>query len=735
MEARLHIQLFTIATLAALLLNCAALAQTQGEKDKDSTAQPPVGEVTALPEMTVAAPPVDEKAYTVPNATTATKTDTPIMETPVSIQVIPQQVLKDQQTTRLDQAVKNVSGVYSSSLFQGQSGDEFVIRGFRNNNIVYRDGFRLDNTNLGKTDLANVERIEILKGPASILYGRIEPGGLINYVTKKPLSTPYYSLQQQFGSFNSYRTTFDVTGPLLANNTLNYRLNFAYENSNSFRQFVGVERYFIAPVLEWNITPRTQVRLELDHLHNDTTPDNIGLIALGNRPAPIPKERNLGEPTDFQNAVQDIVGLSFSHALHAQWQLNGRFNAEITESEDGGAFGDIFSDDDLIDGHILPRQGQGLIGLAETSDRFTYALGLDLTGKFTTGPLAHTLLLGGDYYHKTDDSVCCNIRGFNIDNIDIFAPVHGVRLDPVDTSFASPSHSLTKWYGFYLQDQIELPYHVFLLAGFSYDNADESSDSPFGSGNSSDDQASPRGGLLWRPLPWLSLYGSYVENFGAGNGSLFDRNGNPLPPETAQQWELGAKTEFFDGRLGGSFAYFDLTKQNIAATDPLDPENPLRAIPIGEANSHGVELDVAGELSPGWNFLANYAYTEATITKDNFFGSEGRRLANVPQNGGRLWSTYRVQAGAFRGLTLGGGVTARDQRQGNNTNDFQLPSYATVELMAGYQFTMGVSRVTLQLNVDNLLDEDFFESSADFGRARIRPGAPRSFFGLMKAEF
>ena len=706
-------------------------AQAAEEESQEQKPQPQ-GEVTPLPEMVVTEPP--EQGYAVKSATTATKTDTPIMETPVSIQVIPQQVLQDQQTTRLDQAVKNVSGVYSSSLWQGQSGDDLVIRGFLNNNIVYRDGFRLETTNLGKTDLANIERIEILKGPASILYGRIEPGGLINYITKKPLSTPYYSLQQQFGSFNSYRTTIDLTGPLLPNSTLYYRLNFAYETSNSFRQFVGVERYFIAPVLQWDITPRTQIRLELDHLHNDTTPDNIGLIAIGNRPAPIPKERNLGEPTDFQNATSNIVGLTLSHAFNEHWTLTGHFNEEFTHSEDGGAFGDIYSDEDLIDGHILPRHDESIIGLAETSDRFAYALGLDLTGKFKTGPLAHTLLLGWDYYDKSDDSVCCGLSGFHPSDIDIFAPVHGVLLDPVDTSLAGPSHTLTQWYGFYLQDQIELPYHFFLLAGFRYDNANESSDSPFGSGNSSDNRISPRGGLLWRPIPWLSLYGSYVENFGAGNGSLFDRNGKPLPPETAQQWEVGAKSEFFDGRIESSFAYFDLTKQNIAATDPLDPENPLRALPIGEINSHGVELDGAGEILPGWNVIANYAYTKTKILNDNFLGSAGNRLPNVPENGARVWSTYRVQTGTLRGVTLGGGVTARSQRQGDLANEFQLPGYTTVDLMAGYQFNLGALRLALQLNIENLLDEDFFESSG-YGRSRIRPGTPRAFLGSLRLEF
>lgn len=705
-------------------------------------------EAVALPEMTVTAVPGQETGYSVPNATTATKTDTPIMETPVSIQIIPEQVLRDQQVTRIEQAVSNVSGVYTTSAFFGRSSDDFVIRGFRSDNILFRDGTRIDTGAFGKRELANIEQLEILKGPASILYGRIEPGGLINYVTKKPLPAPYYAFEQQFGSFDFYRTTIDATGPLTSDKSLRYRLNLAYENADSFREFVGDERWFIAPVLEWDITPRTQVRLELDHFHNDTTPDNIGLIAIGNRPAPIPKERNLGEPTDFQNSTEDIASLAATHEFNDHWKLSGRFTAIVGNSEDGGAFGDTpndfltdadgnrITDDDglLIGTTILPRTWESNQGLSETIDKLTNTIEANLTGKFETWGLGHILLLGGDYYRNSTDSVCCNINGSQISDIDIFNPVHGVTLGPSDTSFALPSSSVTEWYGLFLQDQIELPYHLYALAGFRYDNADETSDSPFGGGNSSDDEVNPRGALLWRPIPWLSLYGSYVENFGAGNGSLFDRSGNPLPPETAQQWELGVKTEFLEGRFTGTFAYYDLTKQNIAAGDPLAPNDFLRALPIGEAESNGVEVDLAGEILPGWNVIANYAYTDTEIVNDSFLGSTGNRLDNVPKHGGRIWTAYTLPAGTLQGFEFGGGVTLRGQRQGNLANDFQLPGFATVDLLAGYAFKVGKSRVAAQLNVTNLLDKDYFESGGG-GRSRIAPGAPRSFLGSLRFEF
>ncbi|MGH8614869.1 MAG: TonB-dependent siderophore receptor [Gammaproteobacteria bacterium] len=202
---------------------------------------------TVLPEMTVTATPGGEVGYTVPNASTATKTDTPIMETPVSIQVVPRQVLQDQQAIRIEDAVKNVSGVQTSFNYGTENYPDFFIRGFNTNATVFRNGFRA----YGDFGTANLERIEVLKGPASVLYGRIEPGGLINLVNKRPLFSPYYSIQQQFGSYDLYRTTIDATGPLLSDSSLAYRFNLEYLDKNSFRDFVSTERIFVAPSLTW----------------------------------------------------------------------------------------------------------------------------------------------------------------------------------------------------------------------------------------------------------------------------------------------------------------------------------------------------------------------------------------------------------------------------------------------------------------------------------------------------
>ena len=209
----------------------------------------------------------------------------------------------------------------------------------------------------------------------------------------------------------------------------------------------------------------------------------------------------------------------------------------------------------------------------------------------------------------------------------------------------------------------------------------------------------------------------------------------PLPPQTAQQWEVGAKTELRDGRFSATVAYFDLTKQNIAVPDPT---NPFLTTTTGEAESRGVELDVAGEILPGWRVIGGYSYLPfAEITRDVGFDggprNQGKRLFNAPRHAGSLWSTYEFQGGDVKGLKLGGGVVAVGQREGNSANSFQIPGYATVNLLASYSMEVGPTKLTAQLNVDNLLDKTFFRATD--GVNGIFFGAPRTFLGSVRVEF
>ena len=717
--------------------------------------------VEAKPVVVVAS----RESYNVQNTTTATKTDTPIMETPVSIQVVPQQVLQDQQVVRTDQITRNVSGVYLQT-GAGGAANNFQLRGFPGD-YTYRDGFRygLGDSAMPYRDMANIEQIEVLKGPASILYGRIEPGGIVNLVTKKPLDYAYHALEQQVGSYNFYRTTVDATGPLMANNKLGYRVNMAYENSGSFRDYIHNDRFLIAPVLRWNLSEKTLVNVELQYSHTLAGIDQ-GIFALGDRVAPLPRNRNLVGPNDGFPTDEYFSGVNWSHAFNDHWTLNQRFNTNISNSP---TFNSLYLNGPDPNNCTLQQCPLTRGVLSQYLNRQTYFTTTYLTGKLDTWDLKHTLMLGGDFYNshlffRQDFQSTLNDPS-NPNNpfnqpFDAFQPIPNGPSPNTQTApdFFTPQNYSTGWYGFYLQDQVQLPQNLYVLAGFRYDNAYAKSSfqsfsttanavNIFGPNSSSassmrEDAIKPRFGLLWRPLEQLSVFGDYVENFGVTNGRTAD--GTPLPPQTAQQWEVGVKTELFDKRLTGTLSWFNLTKQNLFFADP----NPLRAAAgfgsaIGEAKSQGLELDIAGEPLPGLKLIANYAYTDAMIRKDLESSTDaqgnpvvvsnaGHRLPGIPRQGASLWGTYELLKGDWRGLKIGGGVLIRSQQQGDAENDFQLPGYATVSLMAGYERKVGGTKIKLQFNVDNLLDQSYYIPS-NF-RTNIYPGTPQTFLGMIKME-
>lgn len=668
----------------------------------------------------------DNGDYYISNASTATKTDTPIMETPMSVKVVPRQVLKDQQVITLDQALKNVSGAVSGV---GGSGT-FFLRGFGNYN-VYRDGYKNQSQWFHTEDLANVERVEVLKGPGSILYGRTEPGGLVNFVTKQPLDTPYYSLNQQFGSFDLYRTNVDATGPLTANKDLAYRFNLGYQTNNTFQEFGSEERLFVAPSLRWNISDKTTSTLKVEY--SNIKENGRGLVPLvGNRPADIPRERNLGDPWNLQEDEYVMLSLNTEHEFNDAWKLRHRFNftnhvlTMTGRLAPGGAPGRAVSPNGNIFRAFFAQNIDG------DDYQHNFFNALELTGKFNTGFAQHTLLVGGDYYRSDYRSTWAGFTLATRDSSNLYNPVHqsgppAILPGTIDTqNFSLP------WFGLYAQDQVELPYNLHLLAGLRYDNAETSgtSEGPGGGPvqDSSYDRVSPRGGIVWQPIPELSLYGSYTENFGAPNN--FWANTDPLPPQTAQQWETGIKTELFDGRFSGSVVYFDLTKQNLPV---MVDATTVRA--IGEAESRGIEVDFAGEILPGWNVIGAYAYTPfAKTLKDSIgAGTEGKRLHNAPVNSGSLWTTYEFQQSVLQGIKVGAGMQAVGQREIGYNETAQAPGYVTANLMVSKLWKVGASRLSTQLNVDNLLDKTYIASTQASGLSSY--GAPRTFMGSIKIEY
>ncbi|NJA05351.1 TonB-dependent receptor [Methylococcaceae bacterium WWC4] len=663
--------------------------------------------------------------YKLPNASTATKTDTPIMETPFSVQVVSKQVLQDRQAVRLEKALEYVSGVVQGG-FNQQTSDGFMVRGFQTTNY-YRDGtlmpisFALAST---KRETANLESVEVLKGPGSLLYGRAEPGGVINIVTKQPLSTPNYSVQQQFGSYAFYRTTVDATGPLSSDDSLLYRANLSYENSGSNRDFVNTDKVFFAPVLKWNIGPRTQASFELEYQHFNTIQD-IGIPPIGNRPAQVARNRNLAEPFNSQwNGDSLLLGVNWSHEFNDRWKIVNKFLTQRVDIDNAytsfATFEPVLSDGNFnLKTISFPKQ--------RNENYFTT---VNLLGKIEHAQLTHDVLFGFDYMNVRYMANINNSSALWPNNL--FNPVYQTSTPGFDPAAQFTYSQTQSWYGLYFQDQITLPHGWHLMGGLRYDNANLR-DNVSGLDSPGEDRVNPRGGVLWQPMPWLSLYGSYTENFGVSNSS-FNADGHNLPPQTAQQWETGVKTELLDGKLRSTLSYFDLKQQNLPTSIP----GSFYYRALGGAETRGIEFDSTGEILPGWNLIASYTYMPfAKITKDvdsdGNIGNQGHRLFAAPEHFGSVWNTYEFQQGQLQGFKLGAGLVAVGQRQGNPENLYQVPGYVTLNLMTSYQTHIARTKVTAQLNADNILDKTYFVGTNSANQ--IQFGAPLSLMGSVRVDF
>ncbi|MEM8545238.1 MAG: TonB-dependent receptor [Cyanobacteria bacterium P01_H01_bin.119] len=663
----------------------------------------------------------ENSRYVVPRASTATRTDTPLDEIPQSIQIIPQEVLEDQQVIRLNDALRNASGVVSNSL--DQRGQRFIIRGFSSSSIL-RDGFRQTNGsagNVGFQELATIEQIEVLKGPASILAGSLEPGGAINLVTKKPLAEPFYELSLRAGNRELIEPSIDISGPLTADGQLLYRLNALYRNEDYHRDFdVPVERFFIAPVLSWAISDRTDLTVELEYSDETRPADFSGIPIIGDRVADVPFDRITGEPDDDASNEFLRLGYQFEHRFSDSWKVRNSFRYISFDSNfvSNAAFGTNEATGDIF---------RVWLQNAQPSD--SYELQTNVVGEFATGSIEHTLLAGVDLYRREAE----NSRRFDFTPqppFNVFDPVYGLVSRP--DSFSEPPPQITDFrtdnLGIYVQDQVTLLDNLFLLAGLRYDTVTTDIDDleRNTSDSQSNDAFTPRVGLVYQPTENLSLYTSYSTSFVPN--SARERSGDLLEPEEGRQFELGARAEL--GRLSANLALFTITKQNVATADPDALPGESFAVATGEQRSQGVELDVIGEIFPGWDIVANYAYTDADITEDNN-GLEDNRIFGVPEHNVNLWTNYEIQQGDLAGLGFGIGVNYVDNRFGDNDNSYVLEDYFLTNAAISYR----KDNWRAALNFRNLFDVDYIDSSEGSRLIENRPGEGFTFVGSFSIKF
>ncbi|WP_245258505.1 TonB-dependent siderophore receptor [Methylosinus sp. LW4] len=710
-----------------------------------------------------------ENSYVTPVVSIGAKTDTPVMNTPVNVQAITQKALEDQQAINLTEALRNVSGVYvaTGAANSGFSRDSGVfIRGFSSQQF-YRDGFRIDrNGNIdttGARQLGNVASIEVLKGPAAILYGLSEPGGIINVTTAEPQEKPHYSATQQIGSLALYRTNIGATGPLTPDKSVLYRLTASYENNGapygSIVDLVHGQNVFVAPVIKWNLDERTSIKAEMEY-NNDVT-NVFRPYALLYRGSFVTLPRNINYQENSPSHTESIfAALTLSHKFDNDWSIKQR--VAYTGMDYGATFALPGAG---VSGGANPTLTRG--ALVSQGSQAGFSTDLNLLGHFELLAMKHTLLLGGDFYRTSYDEYRPPVF-WGASLISLAAPAHPGFPTATQAYAGQTYFSRQDSAGAYAQDQIELAYGFHLMAGARYQFVRQESVSrtlavsvgvPFGSTSivpsTEAERVTPRFGLLWRPQEWVSLYGNYTEGF-AANGGIVYPDSKLSPPSNARSWEAGAKFEFFDGRLRLSADYYDLTKTNIPISDP-DPTHVCGgaatggcSIVVGEAHSAGPEVDIQGEILPGWNVIVTYTNQDVRVASGAQSGLRpGQRLPNVPRNLASLSTTYEFQETFLKGLKVGAYYTYHgSQPIGYKSGLYSidpplLASWGTVDLMAAYSWEIDGLKTKAQVNVTNLFDKTYYTDAyvnskppTGFTLASWRSyGAPFAVRGSLGFEF
>ncbi|WP_173050333.1 TonB-dependent receptor [Nitrospira sp. KM1] len=671
----------------------------------------------------------DTKSYVAEEASTATRTDTPVRDIPQSIQVVTRKIIEEQRAFRLQEALQNVSGI-TPSFPVTQQFDNIIIRGFQaNNNNFFRNGlFDQFNAQSG-SDTYNIQRLEVLKGPSAVLYGLGDPGGIINIVTSKPLPDPAYAGNVTLGNFNFYRSEIHGTGPLNADRTLLWRLDVAGQKANSFVDFANRDLMAFAPSITWLMSHKTTLTVQAEYIkrwYNNLAA--LGVPVEGSvRPninGEIPRNRFTGfGDFDKNNRTTYRAGYDLTHQFNNNWSVRNAYQYSILESDQIAGFGLAL----LADQRTLTR-GVGTGVESSLNRQHLHSMVTNLVGHFKLLETDHTLLTGVELRQVRQNPVqITNRRSPASDpsllNLDLFAPSYGVNplSAPVTTNnlFAGD----LKLVGVYIQDQIALLSNLKFIGGVRFDYVYQSSTSGAVASNPSEQTSdstgvSPRLGLVYQPVEPVSLYTTWMRGYLPNSPGNFNPGGKLFDPERSTLYEIGMKTFFFQNRLSTNLAWFHLTRENLLTPDPFIPGFQVQT---GEQRSQGIEFDVTASLAAGWNIIASYAYTDAEVTADNNPTLINKRLALVPYNKATLWSTYHFQEGVLKGFGLGGGVYGYTSRNASifGPGQVEIPGYVRADAALYYNHDLqvgnwlGAKEVNIALNFRNLLDQRYVEAAGN----------------------
>lgn len=662
------------------------------------------------------------------------------MDTPQSIQVIGSEIITQQQAIRLSEVIKNVNGVYVGSA-RGGAQESFFSRGYdMSANNMFKNGFRFNSGSI--PEVSSLEKVEALKGSAALLYGNVAPGGILNMVTKTPSFTKGGEISMQMGSYSFYKPSIDVYGPL--NDIIAYRFTGSYENSESFRENVTKERYYINPSFLFQVSDKTEIVLQGDYLKDYWTPD-FGTGIIGKKILDLPRNLYLGATWSNGETNQATVSGLVTHNFNKDWKLN--FNTSFQNFERTSKGTERVQPTANGDWNRPLGQNRNLEQIIGEQ--------LSVQGNFKTGQIKHQLFTGVDMENSFSQTYTFTFTPttygsgnlLDFENFDQGGAIpNGTNTRIVKTN--------TNRFGIYAQDLISLTEKFKVLAGIRWswqeaqvETTDLTKKTIIKDKKRKDLAFTPKLGLVYQPTKDMSVFASYSNSFTPNTGTTVDLKA--IEPSIIDQYEFGVKKDFWKGVLSTNVTLYQITNSNLAQTAEFKADgspNTDSSIKVlsGETNSKGVELDIIAKPIEGLNIIAGYSYNDMRFTKTSGLkGSfiEGDRLARTPANTANLSFFYTLQSGSLKGVSLGALGNYIGKRVGgwNNQVDPALPNgifdreiplegYTTIDLSVGYEW----KKIAILCKLSNITNELNYTVHENYS---VNPIAPRQIMISLRYKF
>ncbi|WP_149240685.1 TonB-dependent receptor [Dyadobacter sp. 32] len=698
------------------------------------------------------------------------KTATPIREVPQAISYITKEVMHDQGTFLMGDAVKNMSGVNQFTFY-----DDLTIRGFRMNGgstTQLFNGLRTFSGFWKQPPVNYLERVEVIKGAASALYGNTSPGGTINRVTKKPLMTPRKSLSFTTGSFNTLRALADFTGPMNENKTLLYRLNVGYVNAQGFRNLQFDKNVIIAPSVSFLPTQKTRINFDLVYNNSKSRLDR-GQSVAGNDLYSSSIKTSLNAVNDYLNEETYLITTSLNHQFTQNTSLNVAYlrtgyNEDLLEHRSSNVNG--------VDsaGSAIPNLVGRQVFIRKTKS-FMDNVSLFINHSFNTGKAEHKFVAGYDYiqsttpkgsgqqtangyllkaggaaaynaktperyvfYNYVENGITRSIPKPNISHYDLTLQNNQME-DPSKYIYNVVANSATtpvfyQLHGLYLQEQVKID-RLQILLGLRYDTyIDKKGYTTKTESNVTQHALLPRIGAVYTVNGHVNLYGTYTKGYNPQDAAtqVNPLAGGPFDPIRSSLLEGGVKSEWFDGRLTANLSVYNITQTNTLYNANV-AERPDLLQQIGEEQAKGVEFDITGNILPNWNLIVAYSYNEAKITDAGTKATDqvlvNMQKPNAPKNQGSIWTKYTFTNRGINGLGLALGGNFVTERNLSLSNTQTLPGY--VVLNGGIYYK--IEKFQFQVNLNNLANKTYWVGGYDY--LRLFPGAPRNFMATVSYTF